>query len=149
MVIAALIADGKTEISNINYIDRGYEKLEEKLAAIEKEFGCLAIVHEELWEKVHDRNTLSERFVSVSGELERAMTEVTRLGQLASGWLEDARVASRANAVLGGHPRAVRVVVQLPWTGGALGFLGHLLRDLHRGIALAEKNAPKLQKQRL
>lgn len=31
MVIAALIAEGKTEISNINYIDRGYEKLEEKL----------------------------------------------------------------------------------------------------------------------
>ncbi|MFA6305944.1 MAG: UDP-N-acetylglucosamine 1-carboxyvinyltransferase [Candidatus Gracilibacteria bacterium] len=31
MVIAALTAKGKTEISNINYIDRGYEKLEEKL----------------------------------------------------------------------------------------------------------------------
>ena len=31
MVIAALIADGETEISNINYIDRGYEKLDEKL----------------------------------------------------------------------------------------------------------------------
>lgn len=31
MVIAALIAEGKTEISNINYIDRGYEKLDEKL----------------------------------------------------------------------------------------------------------------------
>lgn len=34
MVIAALIADGKTEISNINYIDRGYEKLDEKLRLI-------------------------------------------------------------------------------------------------------------------
>ncbi|MBI4975262.1 hypothetical protein HZC20_01160 [Candidatus Peregrinibacteria bacterium] len=31
MVIAALIANGQTEISNINYIDRGYEKIEEKL----------------------------------------------------------------------------------------------------------------------
>lgn len=31
MVIAALIAEGKTEISNINYIDRGYENLDEKL----------------------------------------------------------------------------------------------------------------------
>ncbi|MBU1151566.1 UDP-N-acetylglucosamine 1-carboxyvinyltransferase [Patescibacteria group bacterium] len=31
MVIAALAADGKTEISNINYIDRGYEDLDEKL----------------------------------------------------------------------------------------------------------------------
>lgn len=34
MVIAALIADGKTEISNIAYIDRGYEKLDEKLRSI-------------------------------------------------------------------------------------------------------------------
>jgi len=34
MVIAALIADGITEISNINYIDRGYEKLDEKLRSI-------------------------------------------------------------------------------------------------------------------
>lgn len=34
MVIAALIAEGETEISNINYIDRGYEKLAEKLTAL-------------------------------------------------------------------------------------------------------------------
>lgn len=31
MVIAALIANGETEVSNINYLDRGYERLEEKL----------------------------------------------------------------------------------------------------------------------
>lgn len=31
MIIAALVAKGETEIGNINYIDRGYEKLEEKL----------------------------------------------------------------------------------------------------------------------
>lgn len=31
MVLAALIAEGETTISDINYIDRGYEKLEEKL----------------------------------------------------------------------------------------------------------------------
>jgi UDP-N-acetylglucosamine 1-carboxyvinyltransferase len=31
MVIAALIAEGTTEISNVNYIDRGYSKLDEKL----------------------------------------------------------------------------------------------------------------------
>lgn len=31
MVIAALVAKGETEISNIAYIDRGYEKLDEKL----------------------------------------------------------------------------------------------------------------------
>lgn len=33
MVIAALIADGVTEIYNLQYIDRGYENLEEKLRA--------------------------------------------------------------------------------------------------------------------
>lgn len=40
MVLAALIADGETVISDINYIDRGYENLESKLrelgAAIER-----------------------------------------------------------------------------------------------------------------
>ncbi len=34
MVIAALIAEGKTEISNINYIDRGYENLSKKLTSL-------------------------------------------------------------------------------------------------------------------
>ncbi len=34
MVIAALIAKGETEISNISYINRGYERLEEKLRSI-------------------------------------------------------------------------------------------------------------------
>jgi UDP-N-acetylglucosamine 1-carboxyvinyltransferase len=31
MVLAALIAEGTTEISDINYIDRGYERIDEKL----------------------------------------------------------------------------------------------------------------------
>ncbi|MFA4891144.1 MAG: UDP-N-acetylglucosamine 1-carboxyvinyltransferase, partial [Candidatus Gracilibacteria bacterium] len=31
MVIAALIAKGETEISNINYLDRGYDNIEKKL----------------------------------------------------------------------------------------------------------------------
>ena len=34
MVVAALIAEGETEISNINYIDRGYENLEQKLVSL-------------------------------------------------------------------------------------------------------------------
>ena len=34
MVIAALITEGKTEISNVYYIDRGYERLDEKLRSI-------------------------------------------------------------------------------------------------------------------
>ena len=33
-VIAGLIAEGQTEVSNIKYIDRGYEKFEEKLKAL-------------------------------------------------------------------------------------------------------------------
>lgn len=31
MIIAALIAEGETELSNINYIDRGYENIDQKL----------------------------------------------------------------------------------------------------------------------
>ncbi len=34
MVLAALCAEGTTEISNINYIDRGYENLEGKLQSL-------------------------------------------------------------------------------------------------------------------
>jgi len=34
MVLAALCAQGSTEISNINYIDRGYENLEQKLRSL-------------------------------------------------------------------------------------------------------------------
>jgi UDP-N-acetylglucosamine 1-carboxyvinyltransferase len=34
MVVAGLAAEGKTEISNIGHIDRGYEKLEEKLTSL-------------------------------------------------------------------------------------------------------------------
>lgn len=34
MVIAGLIADGITEVENIHYIDRGYEKIEDKLSSL-------------------------------------------------------------------------------------------------------------------
>ena len=34
MVISGLMARGETVVSNIEYIDRGYEKLEEKLKAL-------------------------------------------------------------------------------------------------------------------
>ena len=34
LVLAGLIADGKTEVYNTHYIDRGYERLEEKLAKL-------------------------------------------------------------------------------------------------------------------
>ena len=34
MVVAALIADGETEVSNIYYIDRGYDNLDVKLRSI-------------------------------------------------------------------------------------------------------------------
>lgn len=34
MVLAALVANGKTEISDIDYIDRGYEQIDEKLRSL-------------------------------------------------------------------------------------------------------------------
>ena len=34
MVIAALAAEGETEIDGVRYIDRGYEDIEEKLGAL-------------------------------------------------------------------------------------------------------------------
>jgi len=34
LVIAGLIAEGTTEIDNINQIDRGYERIEERLSAL-------------------------------------------------------------------------------------------------------------------
>src|SRR2546430_6909910 len=34
MVIAALVAEGTTEISNVYHLDRGYEQLEAKLTAL-------------------------------------------------------------------------------------------------------------------
>jgi UDP-N-acetylglucosamine 1-carboxyvinyltransferase len=37
MVIAALTADGVTEISDVHFIDRGYERLEDKLSALSAE----------------------------------------------------------------------------------------------------------------
>ena len=34
LLIAGIMANGKTELSNIHYIDRGYEKIEEKFNAL-------------------------------------------------------------------------------------------------------------------
>ena len=34
MIIAGLVAEGETEVYNINYIDRGYECIEEKLRSL-------------------------------------------------------------------------------------------------------------------
>jgi UDP-N-acetylglucosamine 1-carboxyvinyltransferase len=34
LIIAGLIANGVTEIDNIHFIDRGYERIEEKLTAL-------------------------------------------------------------------------------------------------------------------
>lgn len=34
LIIAGLTAQGVTEVENIHYIDRGYEKIEKKLSAI-------------------------------------------------------------------------------------------------------------------
>lgn len=34
MVIAGLVAEGKTTIRDVKYIDRGYEEIEQKLSAL-------------------------------------------------------------------------------------------------------------------
>jgi UDP-N-acetylglucosamine 1-carboxyvinyltransferase len=34
LIIAGLVADGETEVSRIYHLDRGYERLEEKLQAV-------------------------------------------------------------------------------------------------------------------
>jgi UDP-N-acetylglucosamine 1-carboxyvinyltransferase len=34
LVIAGLVADGVTEIENVHFIDRGYEKIEEKFIGL-------------------------------------------------------------------------------------------------------------------
>lgn len=44
MVLAALCAEGTTEISNINYIDRGYEDLDGKLRALGAEIERVEVV---------------------------------------------------------------------------------------------------------
>jgi UDP-N-acetylglucosamine 1-carboxyvinyltransferase len=31
LVVAGLVAEGETEIENVHYVDRGYDRLEEKL----------------------------------------------------------------------------------------------------------------------
>mgnify|MGYP000920859566 FL=1 len=42
LIIAGLIAEGATEIDNIHFIDRGYEKIEEKLAGLGADIHRLA-----------------------------------------------------------------------------------------------------------
>ena len=39
LVIAALIAEGRTDISRIYHIDRGYEKIEEKFKSLGAEIS--------------------------------------------------------------------------------------------------------------
>ncbi|MEA1935276.1 MAG: UDP-N-acetylglucosamine 1-carboxyvinyltransferase, partial [Thermodesulfobacteriota bacterium] len=34
LILAGLVAEGKTELSRIYHIDRGYQKIEEKLASL-------------------------------------------------------------------------------------------------------------------
>ena len=34
LIIAGLVADGETQVSRIYHLDRGYERLEEKLSAV-------------------------------------------------------------------------------------------------------------------
>ena len=34
LIIAGLVADGQTEVGRVYHLDRGYERLEEKLSAV-------------------------------------------------------------------------------------------------------------------
>ena len=34
LIIAGLVADGETQVSRVYHLDRGYERLEEKLSAV-------------------------------------------------------------------------------------------------------------------
>ena len=43
LVLAALAADGVTEIHRIYHLDRGYETIEKKLAAVGARFGVKKI----------------------------------------------------------------------------------------------------------
>ena len=46
MVLAALCAQGKTDISNIKYIDRGYEKLDQKLQKLGAAIKRIVLNHD-------------------------------------------------------------------------------------------------------
>ncbi|HYE09674.1 MAG TPA: UDP-N-acetylglucosamine 1-carboxyvinyltransferase [Patescibacteria group bacterium] len=46
MVVAGLVAEGKTEISNIEHIDRGYENLEEKLKNLGAKIHRISVAEE-------------------------------------------------------------------------------------------------------
>lgn len=48
LVLAGLCAKGKTEIYNLNYIDRGYENLEQKLLHLGAEIDRVDITHDEV-----------------------------------------------------------------------------------------------------
>lgn len=67
MIVAALMAKGTTEISSINYIDRGYERLDEKLRSLGA--NIIRCQTEEDLQEVQ-RSTRSIDAKNVSGELQ-------------------------------------------------------------------------------
>lgn len=48
LIVAGLMAEGTTEITNIKYIDRGYDHIEEKLIALGADIHRVPVVEEEL-----------------------------------------------------------------------------------------------------
>lgn len=46
LIIAGLMADGVTEISNVKYIDRGYERIEEKLISLGADIKRIYVEHD-------------------------------------------------------------------------------------------------------
>ncbi len=55
MVIAGLAAEGTTEIDNIFYIERGYEKIDEKLRGLELTFSVFTSLTLTKWNLAADK----------------------------------------------------------------------------------------------
>ena len=46
LIIAGLMADGTTEISNVKYVDRGYDHIEDKLIALGADMKRIYVEHD-------------------------------------------------------------------------------------------------------
>jgi len=66
MVLAALVADGETELNNVYYIDRGYERLDEKLRSLGAKIERVGVRSEvEKPRSVRDKSLSSKQQVVV------------------------------------------------------------------------------------
>ena len=47
LIVAGLMAEGKTEISNIRFVDRGYDHIEEKMRSLGADIQRVAVTEED------------------------------------------------------------------------------------------------------